>query len=114
MTELAWPVPEINDMTLAFPAYALDWMPEYDAIPDEFKDRHSREAEWIQIANYWFANGLNDKVEFYAREGVDAKAAFRALQATLGSYQPKHEHKIAAVAYMMSCWFSSVKKWKHS
>jgi hypothetical protein len=30
--------------------------------------------------------------------------AFRALQACLGSFAPKHEHKIAGVAYLLSEW----------
>lgn len=38
--------------------------------------------------------------------------AYRVLGATLRSFAPKHEHKMAAVAYMMSCWFTSVKIWK--
>lgn len=116
MTALAWPIPELSAVDIAFPAHALDWMPKYEDIPDEFKERGTfgKESEFVTIAHYWFANGLNENVEFYPREGVNAQKAFDALRATLGSYAPKHEHKIAAVAYMMACWFEEVKKWKHA
>lgn len=56
--------------------------------------------------------GLSEDVEFSPREGIDAEQAYRVLGATLRSFAPKHEHKMAAVAYMMSCWFTAVKKWK--
>ncbi len=115
MPEPTWPIPELDAIEIAFPAGALRWMPKYEDIPDEYKDHvgfGDSEYECVTIANYWFANGLNEDVEFYPREGVDARKAFDALRATLGSYAPKHEHKIAAVAYMMSCWFKEVKKWK--
>jgi hypothetical protein len=51
-------------------------------------------------------------VKFYPREGVDPEKAFRAIKATLGSFAPKHQHKEAAVAYMLSCWFAKVEDWK--
>jgi hypothetical protein len=102
------PVPEIDDVTLAFPANALDWMPPWEEIPEEFKEGN----EWTQIASSWFALGLPETVKFYPHEGVDPEKAFRACRATLGSFQPKHEHKEAAVGYMLSCWFEKVEGWK--
>lgn len=103
------PVPEINDVELAFPANALEWMPKWEDIPEEFRHGYS---EWNEIASAWFGAGLPADVEFYPREGVDPAKAVRACKATLGSYAPKHEHKEAAVAFMLSCWFKRVKKWK--
>lgn len=105
------PVPEISDVQLAFPAGALKWMPAWEDIPVEFKD-DTVESEWEKIARAWFHFGLGDKVEFYPREGVDPAKAIRAIKATLGSFEPKHEHKMAAVAFMLSEWFSKIKKWE--
>lgn len=105
------PVPEISLVEAAFPANALDWMPSMEDIPDEFKDMNGG-TEWNRIVRSWFFNGLPADVEFYPAEGVDPEKAFRALEATLGSFAPKHEHKEAATAYMLSCWFTKVEKWK--
>jgi len=43
------------------------------------------------------------------KDGVDVKKAMRALKAALGSFEPKHEHKMAAVGYMLSQWFDRGK-----
>jgi hypothetical protein len=102
-------IPDLRDVDLAFPAGALDWMPPMDEIPDEFKDYNN---EWVRIGRGWFMRGLPDDVEFYPKEGVDPKKAVRACKATLGSYAPKHEHKEAAVAYMLSEWFEKIENWE--
>jgi hypothetical protein len=46
-------------------------------------------------------------LKFVVREGVDAKAAWRHCAALLRSFEPKHEHKEAGVAYLMSQYFES-------
>lgn len=103
------PVPVISKVDEAFPAHALEWMPAWEDIPEEFKQRNS---EWVEISRSWFMNGLPENVEFYPREGVDAERAYRVLAATQRSFAPKHQHKEAAVAYLLSCWFSEVRNWK--
>ena len=80
-----------------------------DEIPDEFRNRN---GEWNEIARSWFFFGLPENVKFYPQEGVDPAKAVRAIAATLGSYAPKHEHKEAATAWMLACWFTKVKNWK--
>lgn len=107
---MTFPVPEISDVQTVFPADALDWMPPMTDIPDEFKKHYGN--AWVEIVSAWFYNGLPATVKFYPRKGIDPEKAVRALGATLGSYAPKHEHKIAAAAYMASCWFKRVKGWK--
>jgi hypothetical protein len=109
--ETAWPVPEISDVEMAFPANVLDWIPSRDEIPDEFKFIRGK-SEWTDIVSAWFFQGLSDKVEFYPAEGVDPEKALRAIKALLGSFQPKHEHKEEAAAYLLSLWFTKVENWK--
>lgn len=111
MSDLILPVPVLDDLELAFPSGALEWMPPWDEIPAEFRNMN-RATEWNEIVSQWFFFGLSADVEFHAKEGVDAEAAYRVVAATLGSYAPKHEHKEAAAAYMLSCWFDKVEKWK--
>lgn len=102
------PVPEIDMVSAAFPADALSWMPTRDEIPEEF---WRGRTEWNKIVSRWFFRGLPAGTEFIPKKGIDKDAAMRAIKATLGSYAPKHEHKEAAVAYMLSCWFKRVKGW---
>jgi hypothetical protein len=102
-------IPEVSDVDIAFAARALDWMPSWDEIPEEFK---YGDTEWNKIVSRWFFRGLSEKVEFHPKKGVDAEKAFRVIQATMGSFAPKHEHKEAACAYMLSEWFTKIKNWK--
>lgn len=109
MGSTSLPVPDIDDVTLVFPANALEWMPAMEDIPQEFKQG---DTEWNAIASAWFYRGLPADVKFYPRKGVDAEKAVRAAKATLGSYAPSHQYKEAAVAYMLCSWFTKIKNWK--
>jgi hypothetical protein len=40
---------------------------------------------------------------------IMAEARGWHLKAIMGSFQPKHEHKTAGVAYLMSLWFEAVQ-----
>lgn len=103
---LASPVPQpISDVMLAFPANVEPLMPAWDDIPQEFKGSGNG---WVSFVDSWFYRGMSSKVEFHMKEGVSGEAAFRHLQAVMGSFQPKHEHKVAAVAYLSSLWFDAV------
>jgi hypothetical protein len=113
MTETLWPVPDLNDAEVAFPANVLDWMPPRNEIPEEFRFMRGR-LEWSEIVASWFFQGLPANVEFHPRPGVDAEKAFRAIQAILGSFAPKHEHKDEAAAFLLSQWFERVENWQRS
>jgi len=49
---------------------------------------------------------LPKTIEFRVAEGVDGGLAIRHLQVIQASFEPKHEHKEAAVAYLASPWFT--------
>lgn len=91
----------ITDADVAFGGSVRDLMPDYAAIPEDF--RHGR-TQYNRLASQWFFRGLQ-KSALKAKDGIDARAAFRHLSAIQGSWEPKHEHKEAAVAYLMSLWF---------
>lgn len=101
---------EISKAQEVFPAGVGGLMPPADQIPDEFCE-YDR-TEWNKIVSQWFFQGLSDKTEFVPQKGIDAEAAFRHLRTIQGSFEPKHEYKEAAVAYLMSLWFKKVKNWK--
>lgn len=46
------------------------------------------------------------------KDGIDGDTAVRHLRAIQGSFAPKHEHKMEAVAYLASRWFTKVKGYK--
>src|SRR5688572_13789621 len=98
-------VPEVSPLEMAFPANVLDWMPPYRSVPDPGEP-------WNKIAAKWFYFGLSGEAEFTPRDGVDAKKALMAISACLGSYAPKHEHKMEAAAFLLSEWFSEIKGWE--
>lgn len=101
----AKPSPDVTGLDTAFGARDLaNLMPAYGDIPAEFKrDRNT----WVRFQQEWFFCGIaGATVE--TRDGVDAKAALRHLKAIQSSWEPKHEHKEAAVAYLASLWFVRV------
>jgi hypothetical protein len=82
-------------------------MPEYDDIPKEFKDRNNRN-KWTNIVDEWFFKGLPQTTFFSPKDGIDTQVALRHVNTIIRSYIPKHEHKIAAVGYLLSLWFNDI------
>ncbi len=86
-------------------------MPRYDDIPTEFKRFHGN--PYVDAVSIWFfkgAKGAKNGIEidgkvFTAKPGVDPKRALAAIKSVLCSFEPKHEHKGAACAFMLSEWF---------
>lgn len=99
-----FPVKEVSDVELAFPANVLHLMPKYEDIPEEFK---STDTKWNRFFRHAFYFGVS-KLEFKVKAGVDPGKAYRHVRAVMGSYEPKHEHKEAAVAFLLSQWFDDV------
>jgi len=85
------------------------FLPKYDDVPDEYK--HGR-TKWNNLFNDMFFSGI-ESLEMEPKEGVDADKAWSVIQAHMRSWEPKHEHKEAGVAYMMSMLFSDAK-WERS
>jgi hypothetical protein len=101
---------EIDDVFLAFPADVYPLMPREEEIPEEFKLHFGN--EWLRITESWFFSGLGDEVKFWWKPGINPETATRHLKAILGSYQPKHQYKIQAIAFLMSIWFDKVEDWE--
>lgn len=98
----------INDATLAFPAKVVgELLPLWDEIPNEFK--RYRANVWVETQIDWFFKGLPKNVKFYPKEGINPEVAFKHLLACQRSFEPKHEHKEAGVAYLMSLWFDKIE-----
>ena len=99
----------VTRLEMAFPTNVRELMPRMEDIPKEFKDRNNG-TEWNRLFGDWFYNGL-ESLDLTPKEGIDKEQALRHIQTVMGSWEPKHEHKEAAVAYLLSLWFTD-PKWK--
>lgn len=97
----------VDDLALAFPAHAIEMMPAMADIPEEFRQDRGDARPWIKFQQRWFARGLKG-VAITAKNGVDKNTALRHLALIQGSYEPQHEHKEAAVAFLASLWLEPV------
>jgi len=98
-------IPEISDIDAAFPVKVP--LPKWEDLPKEFRrDWHNGRNKFTEIASTIFYKGgrLSD-FGLTPKDGVDILKAQRAIMACLRSFEPKHEHKIAGVGYMLSEWF---------
>lgn len=91
----------VDDVLMAFPTGLGALLPPLDAIPADYPHRQ----EWLSFQRRWFAGTLPSHFEIEAIEGIDAAAAGRHLAVIQRSFEPKHEHKEAAVAWLASRWF---------
>ena len=97
---------EISDVSLAFPADALDYMPKWEDIPEQYKDGSS---PWLDFQRCWMRHGLSAHLfRFVPKEGLAGTTIFRQLDAIQRSFAPKHEHKEAAVAYLAESWIEAL------
>jgi hypothetical protein len=92
----------VSDVDAAFGGQAMKILPKWKDIPSEFK---SMGNQWSQWAARWFFKGLTHYP--VPRDGIDLHAAMRNLATVQRSFEPKHEHKEAGVAYLASLWFTS-------
>ena len=95
-------IPEMSDVQVAFGS--VDHLPAYDTLPDDYQRQH---AAGCRAVSTWFFAGPKMREEFdvVPREGVDERKALRAIGAALGSWAPKHEHKIAGCGWLLDQWF---------
>jgi hypothetical protein len=94
----------VSKADIAFGGKAMEILPPMAEIPADFKRGVS---PWVKWQRDWFFKGLSRWP--VAREGIDLGLAMANLQCAQGSFEPKHEHKEAGVAYLASLWFSSAE-----
>ena len=92
---------KVNQAEIAFGGDMDKLMPKIHTIPDEYEGKD----KWESWQSDWFFSGL--KARPTPKEGIDIEDAMRHLSAIQGSWEPKHEHKQAAVAYLASQWFKN-------
>ena len=99
-------IPEVTDIDIAFGT--TDHLPYWDDLPEDFRRQwHWRTHPFCgPINELWHAGGKLTDHGLQPKPGVDEEKAMRVIAAHLRSFRPKHEHKIAGVAYMASQWFA--------
>lgn len=74
-------------------------LPAMWEIPEEFRNGQS---EWCNIVSQlFFCGGQLPST----KDGIDPTQARNHIVEVLRSWAPKHEHKEAGVAYLMSLWY---------
>lgn len=100
-------IAEIDPISAMFPTRVDHLMPKYENIPKEFKNWNGR-GKWNKVVSDWFFYGLKN-AKWTPKPGVDTQKALRHVKVVLGSWEPKHEHKEAGVAFLLNEWFVDVK-----
>lgn len=98
---------DVDDVTMHFGGIK-GLMPPRESVPDRFT--------WgDRLFNDWFYRGLKS-IELTPKDGIDRDKAVRHIRTIMGSFEPKHEHKEAACAYLFELWFQpgkwEPKEWK--
>ena len=75
-----------------------------DDIPDEF---YKTGNPYVKCAQAWLSRGIS-RFGLKAKPNVQKVHALRHMSVIMRSWEPKHEDKIAGVAYLMSQWFDLV------
>ena len=99
---------KVDRLDITFGATGQDLkklMIPYEDIPDEFTNHNNK---FVKIVNKWFFDGLRD-FEAIPKEDIDVENALRHLRAIMASFEPKHEHKTACIAYLLSEWFEDIR-----
>lgn len=96
---------KITDADFAFGGRVAELLPTMDDIPDEFKKGNTK---WNKVVNDWFFGGLKN-CQWTPKEGIEENDAIRHVSSVMQSYKPKHEHKAAGCAYLLSQFFEDVK-----
>lgn len=99
-------VPEFDRLSMAFGA-RLNQYPEMSIIPEEFR-RHSGRFQEI-VSSIFFRGGTIESFGLRLKPSLNRPAAMAAIRAWLCSFDPKHEHKTATIAWALSEWCEAVK-----
>ena len=98
-----YPIFEVSKADVIFGDNALEIMPKYDDIPDEFKNLN-KPTKWNRLVTDWFFRGLR-KLDITPKDGVDKAKALAHIRCIIASFEPRQEHKEAAAAFLLSEWF---------
>lgn len=96
-------IPDLTGIDITFGN--IKHLPNYDFLPADFK-RHNGN-KYVEFIAQWFFVGRTkeDMQRLNEKSGIDRRKALVAIKAILASFEPKHQHKEAGAAYLLSQWF---------
>ena len=97
----------IDALRMAFPTDVTDLMPARADIPSDFWEDRGEARPWVRFQRDWFFRGLPKGTKIQTKPGIDLRTALGHLKTIQASWDPPHEYKEAAVAYLASLWFVS-------
>lgn len=98
-----FPIHKFNNADMAFGASNYrQYMPAMSEIP-----AYENKKKYEDLASNIFFNGF-DASSLVPKPNVNKSDALRHIRAILASFEPKHEHKIAAVAFFFYEWFEPI------
>lgn len=103
----------IDQVTFAFPAKVEHLMPDNKKYPEyqKYLDNWRDDTWGFKLFNDWFyPPGITD-LKLWPKEGINPEEAIRHIQTIMRSFEPKHEHKTAACAFLFELWFDKAE-WK--
>lgn len=78
------------------------FLPALEAIPQTFLRSTGEAKPYLELVNALFYGLQLPGGEIEIRAGLSAEGLRECITAHLRSWEPKHEHKMAGVAYMLS------------
>lgn len=73
-----------------------------DPIPTEF---YKTSNSYHKLVRTWFYKGIDCR-NWIAKQGINKEQALDHIQTIMASFEPSHEDKFAACAYLLSIWFN--------
>ena len=92
----------VSGIELAFPTSVDGFLPNWAEIPEQFKGHRGTPQNRLFSAMFFYGVDMS---KFKEKPGIDRAAALNHIRYVSGSFEPKHEHKEAGVAWLLSQWF---------
>lgn len=96
---------KVDDVNRVFGGKTHELVPKMNEIPKEFQYGKSK---WNKVFGDWFFYGLENCV-WTPKKDVNKEDALRHIGAVMRSYEIKHEHKEAGVAFLLNEFFEDVQ-----
>lgn len=96
------PVP-VTGLDIAFGGDMKKLMPKRSDVEAAKVDQ-----KWTTFFSALFYRGIK-VTKLSPKEGIDGPTAFAHIRAIAGSFEPKHDHKEKAIAYLASIWFDDIQ-----
>lgn len=94
--------PLVSDIDCAFPTRWRELLPPWGDLTEAEKRGNGPYCDALQ--SLFFRGGRLSDHGIVPKPGVELKRVMRYIQATLGDFGPKHEHKIGGIAHMLAKW----------